>query len=252
MAGRVSSAKPGPSRVRRETGVRGLMQKLPGRFSSPLGIRLASRDPGEVFKWFFASILFGARISEVIVIHTYHAFEKAGILSPHAIQKAGWDGLVEILDRGGYVRYDFKTATKLLEVSKAVMDRYSGDLNLAHAGAAGPRDLEERLKAIGKGIGEVTVNIFLRELRGIWQKAEPLPLELVLIAAQKMGIIPAGVKDREKVLWFLKKKWADEGMKMRDFPDFEAALLRLGKDFCKKAACERCVVQEECRARRRP
>jgi len=223
------------------------MQKLPGRFSSPLGIRLASRDPGEVFKWFFASILFGARISEVIVIHTYHAFEKAGILSPHAIQKAGWDGLVEILDRGGYVRYDFKTATKLLEVSKAVMDRYSGDLNLAHAGAAGPRDLEERLKAIGKGIGEVTVNIFLRELRGIWQKAEPLPLELVLIAAQKMGIIPAGVKDREKVLWFLKKKWDDEGMKMKDFPDFEAALLRLAKNYCRKGFCDRCPMKCECR-----
>ena len=227
------------------------MQQQPGRFSSPLGIRLASRDPGEVFKWFLVSILFGARISEVIALHTYQALEKAGLLSPYAIQKAGWDRLVEVLDSGGYVRYDFKTATKLLEASKTVLDRYNGDLNLVHDMAAGPRDLEERLKDIGKGIGEVTVNIFLRELRGIWQKAEPLPTELVLMAARNMGIIPAGVKDREQALWLLKKKWTKEGMQMKYFPDFEAALLRLGKDFCKKAACERCMVREACRAGRR-
>jgi endonuclease III len=251
MAGRSSSAKTSPSRARRETAVKDLMQKLGGRFSVALGIGLSSHDPGELFKWFFASILFGARISEVIVIHTYREFEKAGVLSPHAILKTGWDGLVEILDRGGYVRYDFKTATKMLEVSKAVLDRYNGDLNLAHANASDPRDLEERLKAIGKGIGEVTVNIFLREMRGIWQKAEPLPSELVVMAARNRGIIPAGLKDREKVLWLLKKKWADEGMKMKDFPDFEAALLRLGKDYCKKTACRRCPAAEDCRAGRR-
>jgi hypothetical protein len=30
----------------------------------------------------------------------------------------GWDGLVAILDRGGYVCYDYKTATKLLEINR--------------------------------------------------------------------------------------------------------------------------------------
>ena len=251
MSARSSSAKKWRSRVLHQANVRCMMQKLDGRFSTPLGIRLTARDPGEIFKWFIVSILFGARISEVIVLHTYQAFEKAGLLSPFAIQKAGWDRLVEVLDRGGYVRYDFKTATKLLEASKSVLDRYGGDLNLVHAQAASPRDLEELLKDISKGIGEVTVNIFLRELRGIWQKAEPLPSELVLMASRNIGIIPAAMKDREQVLWLLKKKWTGEGMQMKYFPDFEAALLRLGKDFCKKAACERCVVQDTCSVRKK-
>jgi hypothetical protein len=38
--------------------------------------------------------------------------------------KTGWDGLVSTLDAGGYVRYDFKTATKLLEVMKNLIDQY--------------------------------------------------------------------------------------------------------------------------------
>lgn len=223
------------------------MSRLGGRFSTALGIRLSSRDPGELFKWFLASVLFGARISASIVTNTYREFEQAGVLSPDAVLKTGWDGLVEILDRGGYVRYDFKTATKLLDVCRALQERYGGDLNALHAQAADPKDLEDRLKAVAKGIGDVTVNIFLREMRGTWQKAEPLPTELVIRAARNRDIVPRGLNDREKILGILKKKWTDAGMKPRDFPDFEASLVRLGKDFCRKAACNRCPLQEDCR-----
>ncbi|MEW6215059.1 MAG: hypothetical protein AB1478_07665 [Nitrospirota bacterium] len=224
--------------------IRSLVKKLSGRFSVALGINLSSGDSREIFKWFLASILFGTRISETIVINTYREFEKEGVLSSDNILNKGWDGLVEILDRGGYVRYDFKTATRLLDVNGTLMDRYRGDLNILHSLASDPKDLEERLKALGKGIGDVTVNIFLREMRGIWQKAKPLPSELVIMAARKAGIIPKDLKDKREILEFLMKKWADEGMKMKDFPDFEAALLRLGKDFCRKMACKRCPLKE--------
>lgn len=239
----------GHSQAQRGKAIRSLMKRLSGRFSVTLGIDLSSCDPGEIFKWFLASILFGTRISESIVIKTYMEFEREGVLSPGNIINRGWDGLVEILDRAGYVRYDFKTATKLLDVSRVMMDRYRGDLNILYSVASDPKDIEERLKALGKGIGDVTVNIFLREMRGIWQKAEPLPSELVIMAARNIGIIPEDLKDREEILELLKKKWTNEGVKVKDFPDFEAALLRLGKDFCRKMACVRCPLKEDCRPR---
>lgn len=224
-----------------------LIEHVGGRFSVALGIDLSSQNPDEIFKWFLASVLFGTRISEKIVIKTYKEFEKEGILSPAGILNTGWDGLVEILDKGGYVRYDFKTATKLLDLSTALMVKYGGDLNILHLTASGPRDLEVRLKVLAKGIGDVTVNIFLREMRGIWVKAEPLPSDPVVMAATHMRIISARSKDRESVLAFLKKKWTYEDMKMKDFPDFEAALLRLGKDYCRKGLCYRCPMKYECR-----
>ena len=224
-----------------------LIENVGGRFSVALCIDLSSQNPAEIFKWFLASVLFGTRISEKIVIKTYKEFEKEGILSPVGILNTGWDGLVEILDRGGYVRYDFKTATKLLDLSTALMDKYNGDLNILNLTASGPRDLENRIKPLAKGIGDVTVNIFLREMRGIWEKAEPLPSDLVVMAAKHMRIIPVRIRDKGKVLDILKKKWIDEDMKIEEFSDFEAALLRLGKDYCRKGFCDRCPMKCECR-----
>ena len=205
-----------------------LVHTLGGKFSRELGIRLAADKPSEIFKWFLASVFFGARISETVAVRTYREFEKEGLLSPGKIVDRGWDGLVEVLDRGGYVRYDFKTATKLLDVSRALLETYSGNLDMLHAMASDARDLETRLKGLGKGIGDVTVNIFLRELRNIWEKAEPLPSELVLAAAKDLGLIATASKDRCDALASLKNKWRNEGNRPEDFADFEAALLRRG------------------------
>jgi endonuclease III len=227
--------------------MRSIVRAAGGRFSRELGIDLDAGRSADIFRWFFAAVLFGARISETIVKRTVHAFEEARVAAPDDIERTGWDGLVAILDRGGYVRYDFKTATKLLDLSRTLRERYRGDLNRLHAAAAGPRDLEARLKDLSKGIGEVTVNIFLREMRGIWPKARPLPSDLVLRAASNMGLVPRGLMDRGKALSGLLQFWQREGGSIRDFADFESALLRIGKNFCRKAACSACPARQACR-----
>lgn len=199
-----------------------------GRFSRELGIDLPSRGSREIFKWFLASILFGARISETLAVRTFYAFVDEGLTTPQRILEKGWDGLVAVLDRGGYVRYDFKTASKLLEIAGNLMERYRGDLNILHQAAESPADLERHIQSLGKGIGPVTVNIFLREMRGIWDKADPLPSELVIAAARSGGFIPADVVDQRRALDFLQSLWRGEGKPINEFPDFEAALLRAG------------------------
>ncbi len=210
-----------------------LIRRFGGSFSSMLGINLSKAEPKEVFKWFLASILFGARISETIAINTYRQFEKDDLLDADKIIEAGWDNLVKSLDAGGYVRYDFKTADKLLEVMKNLKTNYNGNLNLLHDQASDPRDLEEKIKNLGKGIGDVTANIFLRELRGIWKNADPLPQELVINAARELGYIPLrgeNEKERMEILKDLHEVWIENKVKRRSFIDFEAALLRYGKN----------------------
>jgi endonuclease III len=226
-----TARRPRPRRTSNQT--RGespaaLVQKLGGKFSRELGINPAGGRSAEIFKWFLASVLFGARISETIAVRTYREFEKEGLLDPERIVARGWDGLVAVLDAGGYVRYDFKTATKLLDVCRALVKNYGGDLNALHAAATGTADLQERLRALGKGIGEVTVNIFLRELRGVWSKAEPVPSDLVLKGAKDLGLIPRASEDRRRALALLKERWVAEGNRPQGFADFEAALLRWG------------------------
>lgn len=208
--------------------IRSLIESAGGRFSKELGIDLHSSKPREIFRWFLAAILFGARISERLATRAFQLFDREGVASPEKILNRGWDGLVQLLDKGGYARYDFKTATKLLEVAKALEEQYGGDLNRLHAMASGGVDLENRLQSLAKGIGQVTVNIFLREMRGIWEKSGPLPSDLCVAAARTLGFIPMNLKPRKKILVELQALWKTYGLPGMDFADFEAALVRRG------------------------
>lgn len=187
-----------------------LIKEFGKTFSSSLGIDLNKGEDGEIFKWFLASILFGKRISSQIASKTYKEFKTEGILTPEMILDTGWDGLVRILDNGGYTRYDFSTASKLLYLMKELRKRY-GSLNELHRQARDSRDLEKSLVGF-KGIGPVTANIFLRELRTVWEKADPEPLDFVKKEAKDLGIE-------------LKKL----NRKTEEFIKLEAALIKLGK-----------------------
>jgi len=207
------------------------------RYSEDLGINVDSAKDGEVFKWFLASVLFGAPITESSVIKTYRCFEKHNVLTPEKLVQTGWDGLVRILDEGGYTRYDYKTADKLLLVMGNLNSRYNGSLNRLHSKASDSEDLEKRLKALGKGIGDVTVSIFLRELRGVWSKADPKPTPLVIKAAKDMHIIRNEIP--EEALHELKKFWKENAIKGRSFVNFETALLRWVKEMRRKKSIKR-------------
>jgi hypothetical protein len=205
-----------------------LVRNHGGSYAAALGIDLAAADSGERFKWFLAAVLYGTRISEQLATRTWHEFAARGVLNPQRMLATGWDGLVAILDAGGYVRYDFKTATKLLAVCTTLLRDYAGDLDTLHAAATDPRDLEARLKALGKGIGDTTVAIFLRELRGIWSKAAPPLSPLALAAAQTLGYLRHGRQTSGHALALLQQVWASDRQPAARFSDFEAALVREG------------------------
>jgi hypothetical protein len=205
-----------------------LVKRCGGRYARALGIDLATPDAGERFKWFLASLLYGARISESLATRTWREFAARELFTPSRILATGWDGLVAILDAGGYVRYDYKTATKLLDTCTALMRDYSGRLDILHDAAADARDLENRIKALGKGIGDTTVAIFLRELRGIWAKADPPLSPLALAAATALGYLQPAANNVDSVLSQLQQVWTADGHPVNSFAEFESALVREG------------------------
>jgi len=214
-----------------------LVAELGGSYAAGLGIDLGALDSAEIYKWFIAAVLYGARIPETVASRSWHEFANNGVLTPQRMLDTGWDGLVAMLDRGGYVRYDYKTATKLLEINHALLHHYGGDLNTLHAVAADPADLEQRITDLGKGIGKVTAGIFLRELRGRWQKAVPPLSPLALMAARTLGLIPNRIgDDHDQALAWLQHLWREQGMTAASFPDFEAALVRQGLRLRRRAA----------------
>jgi endonuclease III len=187
-------------------------------YSGELGLDLTK--PEDRFKWFLASVLFAKRISAETAKETYLYFEQEELTSPDAILRAGWDRLVKVLDSGGYTRYDFSTATKLLGIAKTLKEKYGG-LERLHAESSSPSDLEKRLQEF-KGVGPVGVNIFLRELRGIWDKAKPTPSPMAALTAQRIGL------DSE------------------DVERFESQLVRLNLDYCKKHRSAKCPLGDNC------
>lgn len=189
-------------------------------YSAELGFDLSK--PEGRFKWFLASLLFAKRISAEIAKKTYRKFEEEGLTTPEKILEAGWDRLVEVLDAGGYVRYDFSTASNLLEVMGKLKEEY-GNLEELHARSRDPKDLEKRLLEF-KGLGPVGVNIFLRELRQTWAKAKPKPSGMAVGVARRIGL--------------------------EDLEPYESALVRLNLEYCKKRRCKECPVKNECREHR--
>jgi endonuclease III len=200
-------------------GVEGELSKMP-IYSEELGLDLSK--PGDRFKYFLASLLFAKRISTEIAKKTFRRFVDETLITPDAIIRAGWDRLVEVLDSGGYVRYDFSTATNLLETTKKLRDEY-GNLEELHERAADPRDLEKRLEEF-RGFGPIGVNIFLRELRGIWPKAKPKPSQISVAVARSLNLA--------------------------EVEEYESALVRLRLEYCKKKRCRECPVREYCKTRK--
>src|SRR6266702_6852206 len=135
-------------------------------YAQELGIDLSSKQEIDYFKWFLACLLFGKPIQQEVAKRAYFELVKEGLVSPDAILEAGWDKLVEVLDRGHYVRYDFSTATKLLDVSKTLQEQY-GTLTELMKQSQSIDELSSRLQAF-KGIGPKTVEIFLRDITPIF------------------------------------------------------------------------------------
>ena len=157
-------------------------------YSEELGIDLSANDDEQYFHWFLASLLFGGHISETIARHTYQAFCRHRLTAPRDILAAGWDFLVNpIMREGGYVRYDFSKSDQILRDCQMLIDNYSGSVWQVHEASRDAHDLELRLLAF-YGVGPVTANIFLRELRPFWPKADPEPLPVVAAAAASLGI----------------------------------------------------------------
>ena len=157
-------------------------------YSEELDIDLAKRSNSAYFRWFLASLLFGAQISETTAKNTYRSFMLHGLTDPEKILEAGWDFLVDpVMREGGYVRYDGRKSTQVLRDCKTLIADYGGRPSRLCDAARDARDLEQRLLAF-YGVGPVTVNIFLRELRPIWAKADPDPLPAVERLAKRLSV----------------------------------------------------------------
>lgn len=128
-----------------------------------LGFEVRPQDEASLFRWLLASFLFGNRISQDIAAETWRV-----IVDVHGRDTAAKLGasshaqLVRMLGEGGYRRYDESTATRLALLCRTLVEQYDGRVTGIAEAADDREDLERRLLAF-KGVGPVTLSIFMRE-----------------------------------------------------------------------------------------
>ncbi|MEV8634800.1 hypothetical protein AB0395_24405 [Streptosporangium sp. NPDC051023] len=190
-----------------------LVETLGGRFSREMGIDV-DRGEREVERWSLAATLFGTRISAAIAVRTYRLMARAGVRAPADVDRYSWDDLVDLLDRGGYVRYDYRTATRL--------QRLAAVLGRGGVGALRKDRMTDTRAALDAlpGWGPMTVTLFLRELRGVWPGVDPPVDDRAAEAARHVGLLGEDDQPLEQ----LREVATRAGLDLRDL---EASLVRL-------------------------
>jgi hypothetical protein len=202
--------------------------RLGGRFSVELGIDVDAGD-AEVDRWFLAATLFGTRISTAVAEQAFRVLDGHGISRINQASEHSWNELVELLDAAGYVRYDFRTATRLQDLAAAVRDRWGGSAAEIGRRLTDPDALAAALDDL-PGWGPVTVGLFLRELRGVWPGAR-LPLDRrAAEAVRHVGWLTATDGALERVGAIAMRAGVDAR-------DLEAALVRLALRHRRLAGC---------------
>ena len=135
------------------------------------------RDAGdtEIERWFIAATLFGTRISAAVAERTFRVLSDAGLARIGQARHIPQDDFIALLDEGGYARYDERTATRLRALSDMISERYDGRAAVIGRRFTTYPTLRAALDVL-PGWGPVTIQLFLRELRGVWPGAQP-PLD---------------------------------------------------------------------------
>ncbi|MBN1152123.1 MAG: hypothetical protein JXA58_02835 [Dehalococcoidia bacterium] len=225
-----------------------LVTRLGGSYSTVLGIKLAGMGADESFKWFVAAILLGSPVRVGSALAAYRSLDSKGLLEPARLADVDERLLVEILIGAGVTGYTRRIAATLrLAVASLVTD-YDADINRLHFFAEDASDLVRRLRQLGRKVPCRAVNLFLREMRGVWDKAHPGLSGAAEVAARCLGIIDEGVSDEEAVDR-LHATWDRTSHTGRTYADFEVALVRLGENFCEMRRCVFCPMGKLCMSR---
>ncbi|GGW39742.1 endonuclease [Streptomyces xantholiticus] len=156
-------------------------------YAEEAGITL--RDtPQPLYRLLVLAHLLSARIRASVALAAARELSDAGMRSPRAMREATWQDRVDALGRGGYRRYDERTATQLGDGAELLLERYGGDLRRMRKQADGNLDqLRDLLREV-PGLGPAGVDIFLREVQSVWPEAGPLLDEKALQGARRLGV----------------------------------------------------------------
>ncbi|WP_322501676.1 endonuclease [Streptomyces rochei] len=167
--------------------VRELVDAHGRTYAEEAGIALKD-TPQPLYRLLVLAHLLSARIRGSVAVATARALQDAGLSDPHRMADADWQERVDALGRGGYRRYDERTATQLGEAAELLNERWGGDLRRLREEAEGEVGEVRRLLQEFPGIGPTGADIFLREVQRVWPDVAPWLDRKALQGAERLGL----------------------------------------------------------------
>ncbi|MYS23427.1 hypothetical protein GA0115240_15242 [Streptomyces sp. DvalAA-14] len=156
-------------------------------YTEDAGISLKDA-PQPLYQLLVLSGLLSTRIRAGVAVSAARELFAAGMRDPKRMADATWQQRVDALGRGGYRRYDERTATQLGDGARLVTERYGGDLRRMRAEADGTlAELAHRLRDF-PGVGPAGVHIFVREVQSVWPEFAPYLDDKALDGARRLGL----------------------------------------------------------------
>ncbi|GGP61476.1 endonuclease [Streptomyces calvus] len=164
-------------------------------YAEEAGIRLED-TPQPLYRLLVLAHLLSARIKGSIAVASARALYEAGLRDPRRMAAADRQERVDALGRGGYRRYDERTATQLGDGAELLTERWGGDLRRLRKEADGGVAELRRLLQEFPGIGPAGADIFLREAQRVWPEAAPYLDAKALQGAERLKL----PKDPDRLL----------------------------------------------------
>jgi endonuclease III len=156
-------------------------------YADEAGIRLKD-TPQPLYQLLVLACLLSARIRAGAGVAAAKELSAAGMRDPRRMAAADWQQRVDALGRGGYRRYDERTATQLGEGARLVTEAYGGDLRRLRDRAGD--DVAELRRSLQDfpGLGPAGSDIFLREAQAVWPEVSPYLDAKALQGARDLGL----------------------------------------------------------------
>lgn len=150
-----------------------LLERHGQTFAEELSIKLSSHTPSALFQLLCGSVLYSARISAEIATRSALCLRRHGWRTAQAMADSPPRERIEALTEGGYTRYRERTSAMLGDLSEFLLDRFRGDLRRLRDEAERDPATERRLLGEVKGLGDVGIDIFFREVQVVWDEIAP-------------------------------------------------------------------------------
>jgi hypothetical protein len=164
-----------------------LLERYPQTFAEEVGVRRLD-TPAPLFRLLVLALLMSARIRATVARDAARALFRSGWTTPAKMAAVDWHDRIRTLNRAGYARYDERTSTMLADAAAMLNEDFGGDLRRLREAAGRHRDEERSMLKRFKGIGDVGVDIFFRDVQVAWPELHPFADRRALAAADRLGL----------------------------------------------------------------